>query len=66
MEPPKTLAEFVSAESLSKHLGVSRNVLLDWLNRGLPYIRVGMRLYFREAAVCAWLASQEHVREQAE
>lgn len=64
METAKTLEEFISAENLTKHLGVTRAVLSRWQDRGLPYIRIGLRLYFREASVAGWLAGQEKVRQQ--
>ena len=63
METTKTLEAFISAEQLTKHLGISRAVLGRWMDHGLPYIRVGLKLYFREASVAAWLASQEKVRQ---
>lgn len=60
---PQTLSEFISAESLTKHLSISRSVLLSWIDKGLPYIRVGKRLYFQEGSVALWLATQERTRE---
>jgi hypothetical protein len=56
---PQSLSEFVSAEALSKHLGVTRAVLRAWIAKGLPFIRVGMRTYFHEPAVASWLKRQE-------
>ncbi len=66
METPKTLSDFVAADALAKHLGISRAVLLAWRERGLPYIRVGMQVYFLESAVAAWLASQQKVMDTPE
>ncbi len=63
MESATSLEEFISAEQMTKHLGITRTVLGRWMDRGLPYIRVGLRLYFREASVAAWLARQEKVRQ---
>ncbi len=63
MSEPTSLSEFLSAESLVKSLGISRAVLLAWTERGLPFIRVGMRLYFHEPAVASWLKTQEKVRD---
>jgi len=63
MEATRSLEEFISAEQLTKHLGISRAILGRWMDRGLPYIRVGVRLYFREASVAAWLGSEEKVRQ---
>lgn len=60
---PQTLNEFVSAEALTKHLGITRQVLLAWIEKGLPYIRVGVRLYFLEASVAGWLVSRERTRD---
>ncbi|MFB3816164.1 MAG: hypothetical protein ACE147_00755 [Candidatus Methylomirabilales bacterium] len=63
MEEPKSLAEFLAADVLRKHLGISREVLLAWTAKGLPYIRVGTRLYFHEPAVASWLKRQETTRQ---
>lgn len=66
MDEAQSLSEFITSESLTKHLGVTRNVLLGWLDHGLPYIRVGRQLYFREGSVAAWLARQENSRERGQ
>ncbi len=63
--PPEatSLSEFITAESLCKHLGISKSVLARWRDRGLPYVRVGLKLYFREASVATWLMTQERTHE---
>ena len=66
MDEVKSLSEFITAESLSKHLGITRIVLTDWIHRGLPFIRVGRKLYFREASVATWLTTQERVSEDVQ
>jgi len=63
MSPALTLSEFISAKALIEHLAVTRAVLASWMNRGLPYIRVGRSLYFREASVAGWLGTQERTRD---
>lgn len=63
MDEVKSLSEFITAKSLTEHLGISKSILRGWVDRGLPYIRVGLKLYFREASVAAWLARQEKVRD---
>ncbi len=65
MQEPQTLNDFIAAEKLTKILGISREVLLGWLDKGLPYIRIGVRLYFHEPAVAAWLKRQETTRQTA-
>jgi excisionase family DNA binding protein len=64
MEQPKVLSDFVKAKDLCEFLGITRSVLLAWVNRGLPYVRVGSQLLFREASVAEWLVKQEKVREE--
>ncbi len=58
-----SLSDFISAESLTTRLGITRAVLSRWIEKGLPYIRVGLRLYFHEASVAGWLARQERTRD---
>ncbi len=59
----QSLAEFISAEALCKHLGISRDVLRTWVaEKGLPYIRVGIKLYFHEPALADWLKGQERIQ----
>ncbi len=65
MSEAVSLSEFISKESLLKHLAISREVLSAWMGKGLPYIRVGRSLYFREASVAAWLSRQERTQDQA-
>jgi len=63
MSEPTSLSEFLPAESLVQSLGISRSVLLSWIDHGLPSIRVGKRLYFHEASVAAWLKRRERVQD---
>lgn len=63
MQPATTLSEFISAKALTEHLGVTRAVLARWMETGLPYIRVGRSLYFREASVAGWLSAREWTRD---
>jgi hypothetical protein len=55
-----SLSEFIPLDALASTLGVSKSVLLSWhRDRGLPGIRVGLRLYFHEPAVAGWLKARE-------
>ena len=56
---PISLDEFISAENLAKTFGVSKQTVFRWRESGLPYIRVGLKVLFRESSVAAWLASRE-------
>ncbi len=58
-QPADSLSEFIPADNLQEHLKITRPVLRAWIERGLPYVRVGLRLYFRERSVAAWLSQQE-------
>ncbi len=53
------LDEFISAENLAKSLGVSKQTLLKWRGRGLPFVRIGFKVFFRKSSVAAWLAGRE-------
>ncbi len=67
MTPPaENLSEFIPAESLQEHLKISRTVLRSWMASGLPFIRVGLRLYFRERSVARWLSTQERTQDPLE
>lgn len=57
-----TLSEFIPLEGLAKSLGVSKATVSRWRSElGLPGIRVGIRVFFHEPAVAAWLKGQEKV-----
>ncbi len=62
-QPAESLSEFIPADNLQGHLKITRPVLRAWIARGLPYVRVGLRLYFREKSVAAWLSQQERTRD---
>ena len=65
MPPATSLTDFISGKALTEHLGITRAVLGSWMDRGLPYVRVGRSLYFREASVAGWLSAQERTRDPA-
>ncbi len=62
-EPAKSISEFLPDDGLCDALKISRDVLTDWIGKGLPHIKIGKQLYFREASVADWLGAQEQVRQ---
>jgi hypothetical protein len=57
---PKALSEFMSAEALAQAFGVEKGVVMRWIDKGLPYIRVDQRrVFFLEASVAVWLKGRE-------
>jgi hypothetical protein len=62
-EPATSISEFLPDDELCEALKISRDVLDAWLGKGLPHIKLGKQLYFREASVAGWLGSQEQVRQ---
>ena len=56
------LPEILDSHEMSDIFGISRATLARWRERGLPYIRIGIKCYFIEASVFEWLKTLE-VRE---
>ncbi len=61
-EPAKSISEFLPVKGLLESLGISRDVLYAWIDAGLPHIKIGQQLYFREVSVAGWLGAQEKVK----
>jgi excisionase family DNA binding protein len=58
------LSDLISEEELAKFFGIGRPTIANWrLNKGLPYIKVGIRSYFIEEDVVSWLRQHKIQRE---
>ncbi|MBL7166809.1 MAG: helix-turn-helix domain-containing protein [Dehalococcoidales bacterium] len=55
MEP--ALRDFLSAKDLAEVLGVTTDTVLDWRRRGLPFYRVGKRVWFEQHEVVEFIKS---------
>jgi len=48
---PPDLEKFLSKQELAAELGVSLVTLTDWMKKGLPYLRLHKRVYFKKSEV---------------
>jgi hypothetical protein len=48
--PPQD-ERLLSKQELSEELGVSLVTLTDWMKKGLPYLRLHKRVYFKKSEV---------------
>lgn len=46
-----TQERLLSKQELAAELGVSLVTLTDWMKKGLPYLRLHKRVYFKKSAV---------------
>ncbi|TKJ40653.1 hypothetical protein CEE37_06735 [candidate division LCP-89 bacterium B3_LCP] len=53
------LAELLSTEEMETLLGVSRQTLYGLRKKGMPYVRLGQRVFYIEPNVMAWLKTVE-------
>lgn len=53
------LPEILDSYDMSEIFGVSRQTLSRWREKGLPYIRIGIKYYYIEASVLDWLKTLE-------
>ena len=49
-QPPDS-EKFLSKQELAAELGVSLVTLTDWMKKGLPYLRLHKRVYFKKSEV---------------
>jgi len=49
-QPPNS-EKLLSKQELAAELGVSLVTLTDWMKKGLPYLRLHKRVYFRKSEV---------------
>jgi Helix-turn-helix domain len=58
-QPPNTAPEepLLSRQQIAAELGISLVTLTDWMKKGLPYLRLNGRVYFKRSEV---IASMKH------
>ena len=49
------LRDFVSAKELAEVLGVTINTVLEWREKGLPFYRIGKRIWFEQHEVAEFI-----------
>lgn len=55
---PQPTSDVLTADEAAAFLGVDRNTVYDYANRGvIPHQRLGKRILFRSGALVAWLDS---------
>lgn len=55
---PQPTSDVLTADEAAAFLGVDRNTVYDYANRGvIPHQRLGKRILFRRGALVAWLDS---------
>jgi len=48
---PQNSEKLLSKQELAAELGVSLVTLTDWMKKGLPYLRLHKRVYFKKSEV---------------
>lgn len=51
--PPSANERLLSKQELAAELGVSLVTLTDWMKKGLPFLRLHKRVYFKKSEVLA-------------
>jgi excisionase family DNA binding protein len=55
---PQPSSDVITADEAAAFLGVDRNTVYDYANRGvIPHQRLGKRILFRRGALVSWLDS---------
>ena len=57
---PAELKDFLSAKELAEVLGVTTDTVLEWRHRGLPFYRIGKRVWFEQHEVAEFIMT--HLR----
>lgn len=52
------LRDFLSAKELAEVLGVSIDTVLGWRDEGLPFYRIGKRVWFEQHEVADFILTQ--------
>jgi len=60
-QPPQD-ERLLSKQELSEELGVSLVTLTEWMKKGLPFLRLHRRVYFKKSEVLAIM--QQKTKEQ--
>jgi hypothetical protein len=50
------LEELLEERELAKSLKVSRQTMLEYRHQGLPWIKLGQRVFYEEAEFTAWIS----------
>ncbi len=60
------LEDLLEEKELAKFLKVSRVTLLDYRHRGLPWLKIGGRVYYDQSEFLGWiLKNQKRVSDSA-
>lgn len=49
---------YLNKQQACNYLGISNNTLDSWIQKGLPYIKIGKSTRFNKQAIDTWLLSQ--------
>ena len=52
----------VTRAALARELGITERTVMKYVERGLPFVRVGGLVYFRAESARAWFAKRETAR----
>ena len=55
----KVLSDIITEKILAKILDVKTGTLRDYRKKGLPYIKIGSKIYFSQKSIYIWLLKQE-------
>jgi len=55
------LKDFLSAKELAEVLGVTIDTVFEWREKGLPFYRVGKRVWFEQREVALFIMTQLRV-----
>ncbi|QFG05372.1 DNA binding protein [Bacillus phage 031MP004] len=52
----------MTIEDMKKRFGVDQKTIYNWRkHRGMPFIKIGKEIYFREESIQQWLEQKEKV-----
>lgn len=57
---PSGNERLLSKKELAEELGISLVTLTDWMKKGLPYLRLQKRVYFRRSEVLAIMGQKKN------
>lgn len=61
--PPPDDERLLSKQELATELGVSLVTLTDWMKKGLPFLRLHKRVYFKKSEVLKIMQQQTNDKE---
>ncbi|MCT1524872.1 MULTISPECIES: helix-turn-helix transcriptional regulator [Sphingobacterium] len=59
---PSRQERLLSKKELAEELGISLVTLTDWMKKGLPYLRLQKRVYFKRSEVLAIMQQKNNER----